>query len=149
MKRDVRYQGAIVRDHHLLLIRHRDHATGRSYWVMPGGGREGSETEEACVAREMSEETGLAVTVERLLLEGPDEAGVYQRRRTYLCTAETGDAQPGYEPEIEAAEVYGIAEVRWFDLRDPAGWDPLAVADPITYPQLQRLRALLGYGPGG
>ena len=149
MPRDIRYQGAILRDHHLLLIRHRDHATGQSYWVMPGGGREGSETEEACVAREMSEETGLAVTVERLVLDEPDDAGVYQRRRTYLCTAETGDAQPGYEPEIEAAEVYGIAEVRWFDLRAPAGWEPLAVADPITYPQLQRLRALLGYGPVG
>ncbi len=148
MTRDIRYQGAIVRDHHLLLIRHQDHATGRSYWVVPGGGREVSETEEACVAREMSEETGLAVTVKRLVMDEPDERGVYQRRRTYLCTADQGEPQPGYEPELEASEIYGIAEVRWFDLRDLAGWDPLAVADPITFPQLQRLRALLGYAPG-
>ena len=74
MRRDIRYQGAIVRDHHLLLIRHRDHGTGRSYWVLPGGGREGDETEEACVAREMSEEVGLAVTVERLLQAEPAPA---------------------------------------------------------------------------
>ena len=145
MPRDIRYQGAIVRDHHLLLIRHRDHGTGRSYWVLPGGGREDGETEEACVAREMSEEVGLAVTVERLLLEETELGGVYQRRHTYLCSAPDGEAQPGYEPEAEAAEVYGIAEVRWFDLRDPASWDPLVVADRITHPQVMRIRAALGY----
>jgi ADP-ribose pyrophosphatase YjhB (NUDIX family) len=148
MPRDIRYQGAIVRDHQMLLIRHQDHATGRSCWVVPGGGREAGETEEACVAREMSEETGLTVTVERLVLEETDGRGVYQLRRTYLCTAEAGEAQPGYEPEPDAAALYGIAEVRWFDLRDPASWDPLAVADPITHPQLQRLRAVLGYDGG-
>ena len=149
MPRDVRYQGALVRDHQLLLIRHRDHATGRSYWVLPGGGREDDETEEACVAREMSEEVRLAVAVERLLLEETELGGVYQRRRTYLCTAPTGQPAPGYEPEVEAAEVYGIVEVRWFDLRDLSTWDPLAVADPITYPQVMRIRAVLGYGPKG
>jgi 8-oxo-dGTP pyrophosphatase MutT (NUDIX family) len=145
MKRDIRYQGAIVRDHHLLLIRHQDHDGGRSYWLLPGGGREGTETEEACVAREMSEETGLAVTVERLLMEETELGGIYQRRRTYLCSADRGEAKPGYEPEVEASEVYGIVEVRWFDLRDAATWDPLAVADAITYPQMRRIQAALGY----
>jgi ADP-ribose pyrophosphatase YjhB (NUDIX family) len=145
MHRAIRYQGAIVRDDHLLLIRHQEHASGRSYWVIPGGGREADETEEACVAREMLEETGLAVTVQRLLLEAPDLGSVYQLRRTYLCTVDSGEAQPGYEPEADAADFYAITEVRWFDLRDPATWDPLAVADAITYPQLQRIQAALGY----
>ena len=149
MQRDIRYQGAIVRDHHILLIRHQDHLGGRSYWLLPGGGREAGETEEACVAREMSEETNLAVTVQRLVLDEPDEAGAYQRRHTYLCTADQGEAQPGYEPEDEAAEIYGIVEVRWFDLRDAATWDPLARADAITFPQLQRIQAALGYGEDG
>jgi 8-oxo-dGTP diphosphatase len=150
MLRDIRYQGAIVRAHHLLLIRHQDHgANGRTYWLLPGGGREGGETEAACVAREMSEETGLAVTVERLLLDEAVEsdAAVYQRRRTYLCSAETGEARPGYEPELEASEVYGIVEVRWFDLRDAAAWDPLVIADEITYQQVRRIQAALGYAP--
>jgi 8-oxo-dGTP pyrophosphatase MutT (NUDIX family) len=145
MPRDIRYQGAIVRDHQVLLIRHQDHDTGRTYWLLPGGGREDPETEEACVAREMSEETGLAVTVVGLVLDEPDGRGVYQRRRTYLCTADTGEAQPGYEPELEASEIYGIVEVRWFDLRDADTWDPLLRADAITFPQLQRLQAALGY----
>ncbi len=146
MQRDIRYQGAIVRDHHILLIRHQDHNGGRTYWLLPGGGREGVETEEACVAREMSEETCLNVTVERLVLDEAELGGIYQRRRTYLCRADEGEPRPGYEPELEASEIYGIVEVRWFDLRDPSGWEALAVEDTVTYPQLMRLREALGFG---
>lgn len=36
MNRISRYQGAIVHEYHLLLIRHQGH-TGRSYWLFPGG----------------------------------------------------------------------------------------------------------------
>jgi ADP-ribose pyrophosphatase YjhB (NUDIX family) len=146
MSRDIRYQAAIIRDDHILLIKHTEHASGRSYWVIPGGGREANETEEACVKREMVEETNLQVTIERLLL---DEAGVpngvYQRLKTYLCKADTGDASPGYEPEAEAAREYAISETSWFDLRDPAGWDGLVFTDPFTYPLLRKIQAMLGY----
>jgi hypothetical protein len=31
-----------------------------------------------------------------------------------------GEAQPGHEPEQEAAEDYGITAVQWLDLRDQA-----------------------------
>lgn len=58
MTRIIRYQGAIIKDHHVLLLRHREHKTGRSYWLFPGGSIEENETEEQCVAREMFEETG-------------------------------------------------------------------------------------------
>ncbi len=141
----MRCQGAIVQADQLLLIQHREHASGRGYWVIPGGGQEGDETEAACVVREMREETGLEVQVERLLLDEPDARGVYQRRRTYLCRVLGGTAAPGYEPEMDASEFYGIVAVQWFDLRDPAGWEAQVRGDAITLPQLQRLRAALGY----
>lgn len=67
--RHTRYQGAIIQDDKILLIRHTEHASGRSFWVIHGGGREAGETEMACVAREMWEETNLVVQVERLLVE--------------------------------------------------------------------------------
>ncbi|MEZ4733881.1 MAG: NUDIX hydrolase [Caldilineaceae bacterium] len=67
--RHTRYQGAIIQDDKILLIRHTEHASGRSFWVIPGGGREAGESEMACVAREMREETNLVVQVERLLVE--------------------------------------------------------------------------------
>ena len=55
MARHTRYQGLIIKDHKVLLITHRQHSTGRSDWVIPGGGIEGSETEQECVIREMKE----------------------------------------------------------------------------------------------
>ena len=145
MSRTIRYQGAIIRDDQLLLIKHSEHKTGRSYWVIPGGGREAPETEEACVQREMLEETHLKVTVERLLVDEPSDPNrAYERHKTYLCRADAGEAQPGYEPEEEAAEQYAITEVCWVDLYSPAKWDAQVKADPITYPLLQKIQAALG-----
>lgn len=147
MKRATRYQGAIVHNDHILLIKHCEHATGRTYWLLPGGGRESHETEEACVQREMHEETQLDVSVERLLLyeEGIPLEVHYKRRKTYLCKAVNGNAQPGYDPEAESAQQHAIAEVRWFDLRNPAEFPDCVRDDPLIFPLLQRIRAILGY----
>jgi 8-oxo-dGTP pyrophosphatase MutT (NUDIX family) len=147
--RETRIQGAIVRQDQLLLIQHRHHPTGRSYWLLPGGGLDGDETEEECVVREMKEETGLEVRVERPLLEEPAPPdGGYRWRKTYLCRPVSGVAKPGYEPEPEAAAEYSITAVQWLDLRDDSGWEEAIKEDPFTYPQLERLRGLLGYGGG-
>jgi 8-oxo-dGTP pyrophosphatase MutT (NUDIX family) len=146
MSRIVRYQGAVIRDGSILLIKHREHASGRDYWVIPGGGREGSETEEACVRREVREETCLDVVVERLLLDEPGPpGGGYQRFKTYLCLPVAGEARPGREPEFGPAEGYEIIEVGWFDLHDEATWGAEVVTDPFTYPLLQRVRLMLGF----
>src|SRR5512146_1080079 len=134
MSRLVRYQGAIIQDDQILLIMHREHSTGRAYWLLPGGGREPGETEEACVQREMLEETSLEIVVERLLLDNPGvPTDVYKRFKTYLCRIVKGEAKPGYEPEVEAAQKYAIVEVRWFDLRDPGSLDAGLHEDPFTF----------------
>ena len=145
MSRIVRYQGVVIRNDHILLVKHREHATARYYWVIPGGGREANETEEACVQREMFEETNLIVTIERLLLDEAALSGGYKRFKTYLCREVNGNAQPGYEPETESAQRYAITEIGWFDLRHPASWDAQIKTDPITYPSLQKIQAVLGY----
>lgn len=150
MRRTVRYQAAIVRDHQLLLIRHRQHETDRTYWMIPGGGREAGESGADCVRREALEETHLQVEVGEILLEVADTPeSVYERLRTYLCHPVGGTAAPGVEPEVEAAADSAIVEAKWFDLRDTSGWDPLLLDDPVTYPQVQELRVLLGYAPVG
>jgi len=146
MQRTIRYQAAIIDNHQILLIKHTQHADGRSYWLLPGGGREADETAEACVRREVQEETGLLVQVESLLLDEPaPPRSVYQRMRTYQCQVLGGEARPGYEPEPDAAATYAITEVGWLDLRAPAAWSQLILDDPITFPVLQRVRAALGY----
>jgi ADP-ribose pyrophosphatase YjhB (NUDIX family) len=145
LRRETRYQAAIMQGSQILLIRHQDHANGRTYWLLPGGGQESGESEEECVRREMREETNLEVHVERLLCHHPaHETGKYYKfYKTYLCRAISGEAKPGYEPEPEAAALYGIVEVRWFDLWDESGWPDLIRADYITYTNIQRVREAL------
>jgi len=144
--RYARYQGAIVHDNRILLIQQTEFASGESYWLIPGGGIEPGESEAACVAREMWEETNLRVRVERLLLDEPAPPGsIYQRCKTYLCRVDSGEASPGYEPEADAAATYAITAVGWFELGDPTGWPPLLCADAITFPLLQRIQLALGY----
>ncbi len=146
MTRTYRYQGAILRDHHILLIRHQEHKSGHDYWLVPGGGIDPGETEEQCVMREMREETNLVVRVERLLFEEQwqEDGGPYRGARTYLCTPLSGSPKPGYEPEPEAASYYAIVEVRWVDLRDEASWGSKITNDPFTYPFLTKVRSILG-----
>ena len=147
MQRRIRCQGAIVREDHILLIKHRHHDDGRDYWLIPGGGLEDGETEEQCVQREMREETNLEVSVERLVLEETSylDDRIYAAYKTFLCRSLGGEARPGYEPEADAASVYSISEVGWFDLRDEAAWDDKIKSDPFTYPLLKKLQAALGY----
>ena len=147
MKRNARYQGAIVQNDTILLIRHLEHRNGRTYWLLPGGRREGEETEEDCVRREMKEETGLEVRVNRLLLSDEPESDlrVYQLYKTYLCTPLSHGASPGYEPEPDSSAAYAIVEVKWFDLRSEETWGEMIVNDKITYPLLKRIQQALGY----
>lgn len=148
-EREIRFQGAVVSDHCMLMLLYRP-PRGAPFWLIPGGGRESEETDQECVAREILEETHLTVRVERQILEvdaPPD--GVYLRLRTYLCTPVSGSARPGYEPEDDAADVGEIAAVRWFVLRDEGSWPGDVKEDPISLSQLRGIRRALGYDGGG
>jgi 8-oxo-dGTP diphosphatase len=141
-----RYQGAIVRDGAVLLIRQREHATGRTYSLLPGGRMEPGETPEATVAREMREETNLIVRVERLLFDVAAETRfAHEREHTYLCTAIAGEAAPGHEPEPEFAAAYTFIDVRWVSLMDETEWGSEILGNPITRRNLQLLQQALGY----
>ena len=150
MAREIRYQGAIVRNDQILLIMHHALKRDESYWVIPGGGIVGGETEDECVIREMREETNLEVQVVRLILDEPSPPdGVYKWNKTYLCKPVGGEESPGYEPEPEAASEYAISQVKWFDLKDDSKWESRLVENPFTYPILQKIRTVLGYSDGG
>ncbi|MBK8190777.1 MAG: NUDIX hydrolase [Vampirovibrionales bacterium] len=59
----VRAAAALIQDDRLLLARQND----RPFWVLPGGTLEPGESLAACVIRELREETGLIISVRRLL----------------------------------------------------------------------------------
>lgn len=146
MSREIRYQGAIIKDDQILLIMHHALKTSVAYWVVPGGGILEGETEEECVIREMKEETNLEVEVVRLLLDEPSlPDGAYKWIKTYLCRPIGGEAKPGHEPEPEAAREYAISQVKWFDLKDDSDWDSKLIQDPFTFPIVQKVRQILGY----
>lgn len=139
--RDIRYQAAVMDGARLLLVRCEPHGAA-PFWVLPGGGREAGEPEEACVAREVREEATIEVAVGPLLYDVPAEPpdGTYTRWRTYLCRVVRGEAAPGGGEAL--AE---ITAVRWLSFDDPAEWDAELCADPFIHPQLLRIRAALRY----
>ncbi|MFW9821034.1 MAG: NUDIX hydrolase [Candidatus Thorarchaeota archaeon] len=146
MSRTTRYQGAIIFNDQILLIKHTQYKDGVEYWVLPGGGRKRGETEEQCVMREIKEETNLDIEVKRLLLDTLGETNTYYRfYKTYLCKPLTNDPRPGYEPEFKNGEGYKISEVAWFDLRGEEKWPSDQVIHHFFYLLLKEIQKKLGY----
>jgi 8-oxo-dGTP pyrophosphatase MutT (NUDIX family) len=138
--RHTRYQAAVIRDGCVLLLQCA-FADGVVAWILPGGGREEDEGEERCVAREVHEESGLTIRVERLLSDivahPPD--GTYERWRTYQCSVISGDAAPG-GGEGANAELVGV---QWLPL-EGGDWPEDVLGDPYLHPQLLMIRAAVG-----
>ena len=76
-------RAVILRDGQILL----SHETLQDTWLIPGGGLETGETPEACVKREVEEETGLLVRPLRHFLSAPQRrAGFHELlMRAHLC----------------------------------------------------------------
>lgn len=99
---------ALICDANLIVYK-RDQKVGIPYpgmWDLPGGGREGSETVDECVCREVMEEFGIAV----------DPASFLWSRR-YPSSVETGSASYFLVAPITSADVstiiFGEEGERW------------------------------------
>jgi len=109
----------------LMVERHKD---GEHYFVLPGGHVDDGEVPERAATREVMEETGLTVTVDKLLYTSTtDKYGNDQR--IFLCT------YLGGEPKLQADSV----EAKAMNEGEPQQWAPAwfsfdELRDKTVYP---------------
>lgn len=85
----------IVRDRQILITRRREGVHLAGLWEFPGGKRSPGETIEACLLREVEEELGATVEIERLLWEkSHDYADRTVILHAYRCHLFSGDLKP-------------------------------------------------------
>ena len=92
-----------------------------SYWVVPGGAVESSETHEQAIKRECLEELGVKIELEKLFLQRlgdkPEIEG--QQEFFYLCNIVDGQIGTGQGPEFQAGTKYkGEYIIKWVALKD-------------------------------
>jgi len=117
----------IFRDGKLLVTRRHAGAHLGGLWEFPGGKREGDETFETCLAREIREELGIEITVgdlfEEIVHAYPEKT---VRLKFFACRMVAGEPKP-----------LGCAAVEWID-RTRLDEFPFPAADAQL---LERLRA--------
>jgi len=94
--------GAIIFDGHKVLLIERGSPPLEGYWSLPGGAQEAGETAEEALHREIREETGLKIKIERFAalvdIIDRDEAGRARHHYTvadYVCSVTGGKLTPG------------------------------------------------------
>lgn len=112
----------VIDNGRILLVRHRKGS--RQYWVLPGGRLEYGETFAECAVRELKEETGLEIAVERFLYLS--EAIAPDRSRhivnIYLLGQVVGGVlKVGNEPVLAGVEFIPLADLDRVTLFPPIG----------------------------
>lgn len=123
----------------ILLVKHRKGA--RHYWVLPGGRLEYGETFNECAVREVKEETGLDVEVEKIVFLS--EAIAPDRSRhivnVYVTARVTGGKmQVGDEAVLAAVDFIPVAELEKLTLYPPVSKQILEAA-PGNFDQIEYL----------
>ena len=83
--REVRCQAIVLKHNSILIIEHYNSMKHQTFCLLPGGGKEIGETEDACILRELKEETNLDVEIIQVLFDEVIHQWGYERYKTYLC----------------------------------------------------------------
>jgi 8-oxo-dGTP diphosphatase len=105
---------AIVRDGRLLAARRTAPSSAAGRWEFPGGKVEPGETETASLVREVEEELGVRIRVERWLA-GSEQIGERYVLRVALAVLEEGDPVPTEHDQLRWLATDELEAVDWLD----------------------------------
>lgn len=90
----------------VLLVKTRHKKTGGYYWIAPGGMIEKGEYSREAAIREVKEETGLDISIRRLVWveESKNDKGEVDYIHYFLGETIGGEKVTGIDPELEANE---------------------------------------------
>jgi 8-oxo-dGTP diphosphatase len=114
----VRVCGICIHGNKVLLARHGHTVGNNAFWAPPGGGLHYGETMQACLKRELQEETGLEVKVERFLfvnefLHPPLHAIEF----FFEVSIIGGSLRTGTDPEAAQDEQL-LEQVQWLTIKE-------------------------------
>jgi 8-oxo-dGTP diphosphatase len=113
-KREVVVGAAIVRAGRVLAARRTEPASVAGRWEFPGGKVEPGETDAESVVREVEEELGVRITVDRWL-PGEEPIGETYLLRVALASMDDGEPTPTEHDAVRWLAADELDDVDWLD----------------------------------
>ena len=114
----VRVCGICIVEGKLLLVKHGQTVGNKVFWSPPGGGLTYGETMQECLKRELLEETGLHVKVNRFLFVNEFlEPPLHALEFFFEVSITAGELATGSDPEV-TQEQQLIEQVQWLSIKD-------------------------------